>query len=63
VQNLVYSATGDSVDTVVIDGEIIMENRIVKTIDEKELLDRLQDLSDDILKKSGVELFGTWKVT
>ena len=63
VQNLIYSATGDSVDTVIIDGEIIMENRIVKTIDEKELLDRLQDLSDDILKKSGVELFGTWKVT
>ncbi len=61
VQNFVYSASGDSVETVIVDGEIIMENRTVKTIDEKEVLEKAQKLGEDILKRSGVELFGTWK--
>src|SRR3972149_5807903 len=34
VQNLVYSASGDSVETVFIDGRIVMENRKVLTVDE-----------------------------
>ena len=35
VQNLVYSASGDSVETVLVDGKIIMEDRRVKTVDER----------------------------
>jgi len=62
VQNLVYSATGDSVDTVIVDGEIIMENRVVKTVNEEEILRRAQELGEDILKRSGVKLFGTWPI-
>ena len=62
VQNFVYSASGDSVDTVIVDGEIIMENRVVKTIDEKEVLRKAQELGEDVLNQSGVEPFGTWKI-
>src|SRR6266487_5141369 len=38
--NLVYSASGDSADTVIVDGKIVMENREVKTIDEREVIAR-----------------------
>ena len=63
VHNLVYTASGDSVETVIVDGEIIMENRIVKTIDEKEILDRTQQLGEDIAKRSGVKPYsGPWKI-
>jgi 5-methylthioadenosine/S-adenosylhomocysteine deaminase len=41
--NLVYYATGADVDTVVIDGKVIMEERRVLTLDEDEVLIRLQE--------------------
>jgi len=43
VFNLVYHATGADVDTVIIDGEVIMEGREVSTLDEHEILGRLQE--------------------
>lgn len=38
VANLVYSAQAADVDTVIIDGNIVMEKRVIKTFDEKEVL-------------------------
>ena len=38
VPNIVYSARGDEVQTVIIDGKIIMEDRIIKTVDEHQVL-------------------------
>ncbi len=35
--HLVYAAQAGDVDTVIIDGEVIMENRVVKTIDDERL--------------------------
>ncbi|WNC16080.1 hypothetical protein [Brevibacillus brevis] len=34
--NLVYSARGSEVETVIIDGQIIMEDRKLLTVDEKQ---------------------------
>ena len=62
VQNLVYSAAGDSVDTVFIDGKLIMENRKVLTVNEDEVLDRCQELAEQILKRSGVAVPSKWPV-
>jgi 5-methylthioadenosine/S-adenosylhomocysteine deaminase len=62
VQNLVYSAAGDSVETVFIDGKLIMENRKVQTVDEDEVLDRCQVLAEQILKRSGVSVPGKWPI-
>jgi len=42
VFTVVYYATGADVDTVVIDGQVVMHDRNVLTIDEQEVLDRLQ---------------------
>jgi cytosine/adenosine deaminase-related metal-dependent hydrolase len=50
--NLVYSASGDSVDTVIIDGNVVMENRVVKNVDEQEVLEMAQKMSWEIAKRS-----------
>jgi 5-methylthioadenosine/S-adenosylhomocysteine deaminase len=42
VFNTVYYATAADVDTVVIDGKVVMEHRHVLTVDEDEILARLQ---------------------
>ena len=46
VSNLVYSANGSCVDTVICDGEIIMENRLVR--DEKEIIDRVRIIAEKL---------------
>ncbi|MDD3365479.1 MAG: amidohydrolase [Syntrophomonas sp.] len=38
VANLVYSGQASDVNTVIIDGNIIMQDRVIKTIDEREVL-------------------------
>jgi len=38
IANLVYSGQAADVDTVIIDGNIIMQNRIIRTFDEQEVL-------------------------
>jgi len=48
ISNLVYSANGSCVDTVICDGEILMENRKVK--DEDEIIDRVRSISEEIFK-------------
>ncbi|MGE5397824.1 MAG: amidohydrolase [Chitinophagales bacterium] len=42
VSNLVYSARGADVDTVFVDGKLLMKNRQLKTIDEKRVLREIQ---------------------
>jgi 5-methylthioadenosine/S-adenosylhomocysteine deaminase len=43
VNQLVYSETGQSVDTVVIQGQIVMEAKRIKSFDEQEILARVND--------------------
>ena len=62
VQNLVYSATGDSVETVLIDGKIVMEDRAVKTVDEEEILEKLEELAVKMRAKSGLEFPEPWPI-
>lgn len=63
IQNLIYSASGSSVEMVVIDGKIVMEDREIKTVDEGAILSKCKDLSQGILQRSGVTSVHTrWKV-
>jgi cytosine/adenosine deaminase-related metal-dependent hydrolase len=62
IQNLVYSATGDSVETVIIDGKIIIKNRIVQTIDESEVLAKVQELGEKVVKRTGRSITTPWKI-
>jgi 5-methylthioadenosine/S-adenosylhomocysteine deaminase len=54
VPNLVYSGDGADVDTVIIDGRVIMEGGKVQTMDEKEVLTKAQEAGARIFDKSGL---------
>ncbi len=60
--NLVYSASGDSADTVIVDGKIVMEHREVKTIDEREVIARIKALSRGVEARSGVTPPTRWPI-
>ena len=47
--NLVYAAQASDVDTVIINGNIVMENRIIKTFDEKEVLVKARAIGERLV--------------
>ncbi|UCE96946.1 MAG: amidohydrolase [Candidatus Bathyarchaeota archaeon] len=49
--NLVYSAHGYDVDSTIVDGKILMENREVKTFNEKEVMEHAQNTAFNLLKR------------
>ena len=49
--NIVYSARGSDVDSVIVDGNILMEEREVKTLDEEEVMERAQKTALDLLTR------------
>ena len=61
LQNLVYSAQGSSCESVIIDGKFAMENREVKTVDEMEIVDRIQQLAKGVLKRTKLPVYSKWK--
>jgi len=52
IANLVYSASRQDVETVIIDGKIVMENRIIKGINETEIIEKAQRVAEDLVKRS-----------
>lgn len=53
VSTLVYSAIGNEVVTSIIDGEIIMHEGQVRTMDEEEVLRAAQDAADGLAERAG----------
>ena len=49
---LVYSSTGTEVDTVLVNGEVLMENRTLMTIREEEVFTRIRDITNRIRRSS-----------
>ena len=47
--NIVYSANGADIDTVIVDGKIIMQNRKMTQIDEKEVIKRVKKVAKRLL--------------
>ncbi len=43
ISNLVYSARGSDVETVIINGQIVMENRKIKNVDESKILKTIRE--------------------
>lgn len=60
VANLVYSASGSSVRTVVIDGRIVMEDGRITTVDEPALLAEADAVSRRLLERLGMRLEPAW---
>jgi 5-methylthioadenosine/S-adenosylhomocysteine deaminase len=46
--NIVYSARGDEVETVIIDGKVVMEDRKVLTMDEERVITEAQEAAEEI---------------
>jgi 5-methylthioadenosine/S-adenosylhomocysteine deaminase len=51
VPNLVYSGDGADVETSIIDGRVVMENRKILTVDVDDVLERAQHATEDILRR------------
>jgi len=52
VSQLVYCGRAQNVDTVMVDGNLIMENRVVKTVDETAVVERVQQLATDLMQET-----------
>jgi cytosine/adenosine deaminase-related metal-dependent hydrolase len=58
VRQLVYSENGQSVDTVMVNGKVVMENRRILTVDETALLAEAKAIGDSLrLERYKVEQF------
>ncbi len=55
VNLLVYSAVGDDVDTVIVNGKTIMAHRRIRTLDEDEILEEAQAAAEELLELAGVD--------
>ncbi|MEM3402478.1 MAG: amidohydrolase family protein, partial [Candidatus Hadarchaeales archaeon] len=51
ISSLVYSAHGDDVDTVIVDGKILMQGRKVLTVDEEEIMRRAQRAAEEMISE------------
>lgn len=49
--NLVYSANGCDVCTVIVDGKILMENKRVLTVDEEQIIEKAQQVAEDLVNR------------
>jgi len=56
---LVYLVSGSDVETVVIDGKIVMENRKIKTVDENEILRKAQSAAEALIERAGLKSLET----
>ena len=57
ISNLVHSASGDSVSTVIIDGKVVMRDRIINTVDEQKMLMQIDEAGLSISERSGVSRY------
>ena len=46
--SILYSAKGGDVDTVIVDGKILMENRVVKTLNEQAVVEKAERLAFEL---------------
>ncbi|GAP14509.1 cytosine deaminase [Longilinea arvoryzae] len=62
VSEVVWAANGNDVDTVIIDGKIVMWHRTVLTMDEDAILGEAEAIKDKILKQAGVKAQHIWAI-
>ena len=51
IPNIVFAAQGSDVETVLIDGRIVMENRKLQTVNEEEVIERASRVTYDLLER------------
>lgn len=63
IPNLVYSGDGSNVETVIVNGRTVMNNKQVLTINEEEVLQNVQKCSDRIIERLPYKLQPTWPIS
>lgn len=62
IANIVYSATGSSARTVLVDGRIVMEDKRLLTVDTDQLLADARRASEAVLGRLGISIEPRWAV-
>jgi cytosine/adenosine deaminase-related metal-dependent hydrolase len=62
ISSLVYTATGAEVDTVVVDGRIVVEHGQLLTMDENEVMEQAHQHAGALYRRTGIEIKPTWPV-
>jgi cytosine/adenosine deaminase-related metal-dependent hydrolase len=62
VSTIVYAAHGSDVDTVVIDGQIVMENRKVLTLNEGAVVEEARLRYNKVTERAGLTIAPRWPV-
>jgi 5-methylthioadenosine/S-adenosylhomocysteine deaminase len=57
VSNLIHAGSGESANTVIIDGKVVMQNRKIETVDESEILSRAQKAAEEVAERAGLTAF------
>ncbi len=60
VSHLVWSAYASDVETTIVDGKIIMENRKIKTIDESAIIEKVNGTAEETMKRLGIGEEPVW---
>jgi cytosine/adenosine deaminase-related metal-dependent hydrolase len=60
VSNVVYAAEGSDVETAIIDGNIIMENRVVKSLNEEKIIRSASEHAVKLLERAKIEISPKW---
>ena len=63
VSHLVYAAEGSDVKTVIIDGKIVMEDRVVKTMKEERIMHEANRRAMKLLERAGLDIVTKWAVS
>lgn len=51
ISHLVYAAHGDDVDTVLIDGKVVMKDRVIQTFSEDEIIEKATQACKNVLQR------------
>ena len=62
VNNLVYSADGRSVHTVIVNGRIVVRDHAPTFLDERELIGQVQKIGEDMVARSGISFPSRWPI-
>lgn len=62
VNNLVFNADGRSVHTVLVDGRIVVEGHKPTYVDEWQLIQRVQQLGEGLVARTGVDFDSRWPI-
>lgn len=62
VSNLVYSGSGDYVDTVIVNGRILMQDKRLLTLDEEAVMRNAREHSAALMERAGIDNRPKWPV-